>query len=394
VLLRRPSDLASFFPVTFRGVLFLALSSFLAFAGWGFEWFDFEVRPNPYFWGWAVTALSVFLFFFLIILIGLLVIRVKSKAFLETKQPSVEANGNWEPTGFRLPWLFSLLPVWVSVRWISPFLNGSVGGARLNELREEVKFRRRGRFEKVERQLVLEDWLGLFRFNFFGKSNHPFCVSSCDVRVENTLPLVQSAGEVDSPKGRLEGEYLDMRPYRPGDPIKYMFWKLWAKTNGEMKYVRTPDPVGDEQFAMFLFSHPNDEANARVLRNVSAGKRNLLFGVGTMNGSFEEGFATEENSEVEDFLLRSGSWPIDEEKSGCYRSFLETVRRKHIGTCWVFFPPGGEKEERLVSLLREETREGLSYFVAYGNSDEVAAKKTIDVLKNQSPGSEVVGYSI
>ena len=362
--------------------------------GWGVDLLGFEVRPNPYFWGWAVTALSLILSLFLVFVVGLLVLRVTTKAFLSIRPPSVEANGDWMPTGFELHWVFSLLPVRVSVEWISPQLNEIGGRAEFMARREMVRLGRRGRFENVERMFALEDWLGLFRSTFSSESNHVFCASSCEVKLENTLPMVRSTGEADSPDGRHEGDYLDMRPYRPGDPIKYMFWKLWAKTKGELKYVRTPDPIGDEQLALFLFSHPKDEPNARVLRKVLGGKTNLLFGAGTMKGSFVEGFVTEKYTDVEGLLLKSGSWTMGEEESGCYMTFLETVRRKHIGTCWVFFPPGGEEEESLASLLREGGKEGLSYFVAYENSDEDVAKKTVDALRKESPGSEVVAYSV
>ena len=62
-----------------------------------------------------------------------------------------------------------------------------------------------------------------------------------------------------------------------------MLWKLWAKSNGEHKYVRTPDSVGEEQLALFLFSHPADESNTRIIGKSSA--RRNIFGAGTMSGS-------------------------------------------------------------------------------------------------------------
>jgi hypothetical protein len=328
----------------------------------------------------------------MIVVVGWLSLRAKACAFSVAKPSrSIQASGDWEPTGFSLHWFFSLLPLRVSVDWIYPHLAVIGGRAKIEGRREQVLFVRRGRFDKVERQILLEDWLGLFRLTFSSKSSHSFCVSSLMVDLENNFPVVQSAGETDSPEGRPEGDYLEMRAYRPGDPIKHMFWKLWAKTNGELKYVRTPDTVGDEQLALFLFSHPADEPNARVLGKLVAARRNILFGVGTMGGSRDQRFITDQHAQAKEILLESGSWATGEVNSGCYKAFLESARRKMIGACWVFFPPGGEKEKNLVSLVREGAREGVSYMVAHEQSShrETVAQKTGEFLKKEFPSSKV-----
>jgi hypothetical protein len=389
---RRLSDLDRLCPITLRGGLFIALFLFFACFGWGFDLLGLEVRSNSYFWGWAITALSICLVFFLVFVAGWLALRAKASAFSIAKPSrSIKASGNWEPTGFRLHWLFSLLPLRVSVEWTSPPLDAIGGRAKIEGQREKVLFTRRGRFDKVERQILLEDWLGLFRLTFYSKSSHSFYVSSLIVDLENNFPVVQSAGETDSPEGRPEGDYLDMRAYRPGDPIKHMLWKLWAKTNGEQKFVRTPDPVSDEQLALFLFSHPADEPNARVLGKVASAKRNILFGAGTMGGSRDQRFITDQYAQTKEILLESGSWATGEVNSGCYKAFLESARRKMIGACWVFFPPGGEKEKNLVSLVREGAGEGVSYMVAHEKSNQGAAvaQRTGEFLKKEFPLSKV-----
>jgi hypothetical protein len=390
--LERQSELERFCPVTFRGGLFIALSLLFAFLGWGYDFLGFEIRSNSYFWGWAVSALSVILVFFLIFVAGCIALRNKAKQFISAKAaPSVPASGDWESTGLDLKGILSLLPVRVTVEWTSPHLKSKRGRVKIEEMREKVLFTRRGQFEEIERRLSLEDWLGLYRWSYSCKSSHSFCVSSLMVDLENNFPLVQSAGESDSPEGRPEGDYLDMRPYRPGDPIKHMFWKLWAKSNGKHKYVRTPDTIGDEKLAFFLISHPEDEPNARVLGKVVPAKRNILFGAGTMGGSRDQGFITDQHDQAEEVLLKSGSWEAGEKNSGCYKVFLESVRKKMIGACWVFFPPGGEKEKNLVSLLREGARESVSYMVAHEKSSqaETVARKTWEFLKKEFPSSKV-----
>ena len=303
----------------------------------------------------------------------------------------MNASGDWEATGFTLHWFFSLLPLRVSLDWTSPPLVKIGGRAKFEGLKEKVLFTRRGRFDGVKRKILLEDWLGLFRFTLSSKSNHSFIVSSLIPDLENNFPIVRSEGESDNLEGRPEGDYLDLRAYRPGDPIKHMLWKLWAKSNGEHKYVRTPDSVGEEQLALFLFSHPADESNARIIGKLMSARRNIFFGAGTMCGSRDQGFITDQSDRAKEILLESGSWTKFEENCGCYWAFLESVRRKMIGACWVFFPPGGEKEKNLVALVMKEKRKDLSFIVGHGQSSrgQRTARKTWEFLKKEFPASKV-----
>lgn len=360
--------------------------------GLGYDLLEIDIRSNSYFWGWAVIALSVVVFFFLILLVGWLALRASVSTFSVARPSrSLNASGDWEATGFTLHWFFSLLPLRVSLDWTSPSLAKIGGRAKFEGLREKVLFTRRGRFDGVERKILLEDWLGLFRFIFSSKSNHSFIVSSLIPDLENNFPIVRSEGESDSLEGRPKGDYLDLRAYRPGDPIKHMLWKLWAKSNGKLKYVRTPDTVGEEQLAVFLFAHPADESNARIIGKLMSVRKNIFFGAGTISGKRDQRYVTDKSARAKEILLESGSWHAAEENCASYKVFLESVRRKMIGACWVFFPPGGEKEKKLVSLVRKGAGEDLCFIVVHEQSSrgQRTARRTWEFLKNEFPASKV-----
>ena len=417
-LTKRLSDFSRKFPLTSLGLFFLILC--LCFAFWGLPqkavgtWLSDSAeessineitqleadvkyaKGNPYFWGWSVAALSIWFISLLVSLVAFLAIRASVKSSRRALLESV-ADGTFRETEFRIsPW-FAFLPVRLSLEWRFPKLRETIGEVQLRGRREYVCFRRRARFEKIERKFLIQDFCGFFRFRSVIKEKKRIVFSSEPADIPNNFKLAQSRGEEDAQVGDLAGSYLDMRPYRPGDPIKHMLWKLWVKTNGKAKYVRTPDPVGDEKLAFFMFSHPRDEANARVLQKILSVRTNLLFGAGTMGGVLEDRCISENPQDSLDLLIQSGSWSIDDEKSCSYKSFLAAVTRRRIAEFWVFFPPGGEKEDALKVLLEDNPNGHPNYFVSCFEDlkgEKEAAARTVDFLHSVSPRSNVENYPI
>jgi hypothetical protein len=66
------------------------------------------------------------------------------------------------------------------------------------------------------------------------------------------------------PYGKPMGDRIDMRMYAPGDPIRYVLWKIYART-GEL-LVRTPElalePV--KKMLVYLIVSPTDTVSASV----------------------------------------------------------------------------------------------------------------------------------
>jgi hypothetical protein len=79
------------------------------------------------------------------------------------------------------------------------------------------------------------------------------------------LPLQYASGDVlPSPEGKPEGDRVEMRQYTPGDPLKLVLWKVYARTGKMM--VRLPErslsPV--ERTLVYLVAGRGDEPSAGV----------------------------------------------------------------------------------------------------------------------------------
>jgi len=313
------------------------------------------------------------------------------------EQIYISANGQFNQTGFRLPPMIVFFPVQVSVRWSSLEILDAWGIVELRKGVEYLSLRRRVKLNEVKRIVIIKDLCGFFSFKFSLQTSGAVIASPVEVDVPNNLKIAQSSGEEDLPSGSPEGSFLDMRAYRPGDPIKHMLWKLWAKTNGELKFVRTPDPVGGEQLAFFLFSHPSDEANARVLKKLLSVKMNHLLGVGSMNGNLQDKCISENVLDSMELLQQSGSWSATNDETCSYDSFLKIVKRRRIDKCWVFFPPGGEKEDALHSLVKANSIGEVNYFVSYFSdliSEKRAGEETVEFLRSSSLSAVVEHHPI
>jgi hypothetical protein len=70
------------------------------------------------------------------------------------------------------------------------------------------------------------------------------------------------------------GDRVEMRQYAPGDPLRMVLWKVYARTNRMM--VRTPERSVAERRkgCAYLVASPNDDSTAAVAR--IAIERNLL----------------------------------------------------------------------------------------------------------------------
>lgn len=133
---------------------------------------------------------------------------------------------------------------------------------------ERVVFQRHGEHHHIRRRFDVRDPFGLCQVGFTVTEEHP-CRVLPDVGRLGALQVVQGlrAGDgLPHPEGGPEGDLLDLRPYAPGDPIRQVLWKVYART-GEL-IVRTPEralsPVRDT--LAYLVASEGDEAAAGLAR--------------------------------------------------------------------------------------------------------------------------------
>lgn len=178
---------------------------------------------------------------FLCVLVGAFAVH---RAFLrrpvDTRPISFEAMRGFAAT-LRLP-AFRAFPLMeLAWTWASP-----VGFAvRIDrqgaELQETVEALERGRTDTIVRRFVIEDPFGLVRMPLLRSEARSVDVLPWSGRLVSAPMLRAHAGGDDQPHplGDAIGDRVEMRNYAPGDPLKLVLWKVYARTQELM--VRTPE---------------------------------------------------------------------------------------------------------------------------------------------------------
>ncbi len=173
------------------------------------------------------------------------------------------------------PWswlpILSIELVWESPRGVASALVRCAG-----RYEEEVVPGRRGRTLEIVRRIHVGDVFGMSAVSF--RRHEPRHVTILPAMTAGTelAPLLQlrSGDGVPVPTGRPEGDRIEFRPYAPGDPLRLVLWKLYARS-GQL-FVRTPELTltPHERTLVYFVAGEGDEASAGVAR--TALERNEL----------------------------------------------------------------------------------------------------------------------
>ncbi|MEL6184979.1 MAG: DUF58 domain-containing protein [Myxococcota bacterium] len=130
--------------------------------------------------------------------------------------------------------------------------------------KERLSGRHRAAATGLERAIVIEDAFGLVRAELRRQERRTVLVSPYLGALDGAPALTALApGETRGhPLGRPAGDRVEMRPYVPGDPLRLVLWKIYARTGG--LYVRTPERALDEEVEVHahLVAGPGDEPSA------------------------------------------------------------------------------------------------------------------------------------
>ena len=247
------------FPLTWLGTG-LAVTAALATAGWGVRRQDMVFLVV----GYGVLALEALaIAMVLLTAIGLrLAVRIPEAAS-ERLLAGVETA-----TQFSLPALGFLPLVSLRWEWLEPAAVSVEAKLERGRLVEHVVFRERGAHPRAVRRIIVEDVLGFARIAFrLVESNERMVLPGCPTPL--SLPLRQMLGQGDAlshPAGRPEGDPIEMRRYGPGDPVKRILWKVYARTRTLM--VRVPEKALSPipRTLTYLVAGEEDEAAASLAR--------------------------------------------------------------------------------------------------------------------------------
>lgn len=258
------------FPLTAQGlaVLLIALAALRVF-GYG--------RMDLVVFALAVCALAIVCFSTVIVLLGGLILRHQIREHLEMQvllgrhvaRIKVE-SGYPNETGFTLstmPWL----PL-IGVRWEIVFPDAITTRNRLadDEQRweEEIIPRRRCRTASITRRFTVSDVLGFSRFTWRVTQEGELLALPQAGNIK-ALPLLRSLTAEDGipdPGGNPEGDRMEIRPYVPGDSVRNILWKVYARNRHLNVRLAERSVYHSSRTLAYLVSGTHDEAAAAVAR--------------------------------------------------------------------------------------------------------------------------------
>lgn len=171
------------------------------------------------------------------------------------------------PTGFSLPGLFFLPFVQLFWEWIGP-----TGQLELNReglrVAEEALLFERGYVGAIERRIVVRDVFGLAKVAFRHRTTQSLTVLPSAGALKQMPILVSMSGgdDLPHPMGVEDGDRVELRRYAPGDPARFIHWKVYGRTRKLV--VRKPERAltRARRVVSYLVAGPGDEASAGAAR--------------------------------------------------------------------------------------------------------------------------------
>jgi hypothetical protein len=217
--------------------------------------------------GVSLVASSV-----LMVAIGVLVVWLRARK-QEERPPLRLECGHSMSTGFRLSGARWLPLVEISWKWVAPWADVDVQ-RKGHSLVERVKASRRDHFDRIERQFEVRDIFGFAHIGIRLEEDRAgrFAPWVGSLEQMHVVQGLSGGDDISHPDGPPRGDMYDMRRYVPGDPIRFVLWKVFAKTRNLM--VRTPEPAvsQDRRTIAYVVAGDGDEPAAGAARVAVDGK--------------------------------------------------------------------------------------------------------------------------
>jgi uncharacterized protein (DUF58 family) len=318
---------------------------------------------------WLVVAyalLGLLALDLLLVIVAALVLKVRLRApagaslLTQTETPTV--------TGFVVPrWTFVPL-LRVTHELLAPAhatLVASPGAGRRSQWLDDdplrdaewVSFAQRGEADAIQRRVVVSDVLGLAQLAFRLRQDLMLRVQPHPGAL-NRMPVLMSLAAGDEqahPLGAADGDRIELRRYQPGDPARFIHWKIFARTGKLL--VRQPERslTQTTRTVAYLIAGPRDEASAAAAR---VALEQGALGEGWLFGADGTPASESELPAALDAIVRSGDVRAQaalrpDEPLGRLEAFVEEAERQGPARIVVFVPPTSDGWVSSLSSLLE-----------------------------------------
>lgn len=247
--------------------------------------------------------------------------------------PPIEAEcGRPAHVDFRVPSLWGLPFISAERKWLSPTVSMETGRSA-----ERIVPLRRGIYEEIVREVEVGDVFGIASIRFLHRqpATLRFLPSTGGLRDMRVIQGLSAGDQLGHPEGSPVGDRIDMRRYGDGDPIRYVLWKVYARSRELM--VRTPERAfsPSRQTIAYLVAGPGDPAAAgaaRVAVESGALGRDWRLGV---DGTSQ---IAESSDPAMELILRSAQLGAEASGAGL-QQFLDAPEVGASRRAMVFVPP-------------------------------------------------------
>jgi Protein of unknown function DUF58 len=262
-------------------------------------------------------------------------------------------------TGYSLPSLRFVPFVQVRWHWLSPSDARVQPRHSRGRAHEFVILAERGQHAFIERRLVIEDPFGLTRIAFRRRELRGARVMPRlgGLAHLSSLTALAAGSDLPHPMGLEDGDRLELTRYTPGDPARFIHWKVFARTRKLL--VRRPERAVAVAWrcAAFYVAGPGDDASAAAAR--LALERRLL-GNEWVFGTDRTVAGTSRIDEALAHLIESVHARGEQAKG--LSAFLAQVERKGPASVLVFGPP--QPGAWLAAVIRAASRRQLRTVIA------------------------------
>lgn len=266
IFLQSIHSIAGMFPLTLQGLITLLVTA-TALSIYGYGAMDLVVFALAI-CGLSILVASLFCAVISGILIQRRVSRLLQQAGSSLKPVEVEA-GFPNETGLALPAL-AWFPL-VKLNWHIVYPDHITTRVRVDNdgmLREEIIPGRRCLTERIVRQFTVSDVLGFCRYSWRQQQELSF-MALPQTNTIKPLPLLRSMTAEDgipNPSGNPDGDRMEIRPYVPGDSVRNIMWKVYARSRQLNVRLAEKSVFHSKRTVAYLLSSANDEAAAAIAR--------------------------------------------------------------------------------------------------------------------------------